>query len=160
MSLPRRPARFSLERLEPRDCPSLTVSLFNGTLTVGPAPGGQLLWTSGNGNDSLTLGDANTLAGSTWNVRLTFGTGNDTLTLSDAALATQFISGFVDLGGPPRRQHLQPGRQLDHGPALDDPERLAGAARPGRRHPSGPTAARLPATTAIAVIAASIWANW
>jgi hypothetical protein len=73
----------------------------NDSVTVGPAPGGQLLWTSGNGNDSVTLGDANALANSTWNVHMTFGTGNDTLTLSDAAPATQFITGFVDLGGPP-----------------------------------------------------------
>jgi hypothetical protein len=73
----------------------------NDTVTVGPAPGGRLLWASGNGNDSVTLGDGNTAAGSTWNVHMTFGTGNDTLTLSDAAPATQFISGFVDLGGPP-----------------------------------------------------------
>jgi hypothetical protein len=73
----------------------------NNTVTVGPAPGGRLLWASGNGNDSVTLGDGHTAAGSTWNVHMTFGTGNDTLTLADAAPATQFISGFVDLGGPP-----------------------------------------------------------
>jgi hypothetical protein len=42
-----------------------------------------------------------TVSGSAWNVNMTFGTGNDKLTLSDAAPATQFISGFVDLGGPP-----------------------------------------------------------
>jgi hypothetical protein len=36
----RRPARLSLERLEARDCPSLTVTLFGGSLLVRGAPAG------------------------------------------------------------------------------------------------------------------------
>jgi hypothetical protein len=37
---PLRRARLPLERLGPRDCPSRTVSLVNGTLTVSGAPAG------------------------------------------------------------------------------------------------------------------------
>jgi hypothetical protein len=73
----------------------------NNVVTVGPAPGDRLLWESGNGNDSVTLGDSHTAPGSAWNVHMEFGKGHDTLTLSSAAPGAQFISGFVDLGGPP-----------------------------------------------------------
>lgn len=81
----------------------LTINLGNGsnTATFANAPGGTLYWTSGNGNDSVQLGTANTAPGEFWKVSMRFGTGSDTLTLSDTAPATQFITGFVDMGGPP-----------------------------------------------------------
>jgi hypothetical protein len=80
-----------------------TITLGNGndTVTIRDAPGGILNWTSGNGNDSVTFGDAGTASGETWTVTMRFGTGNDTLALSAAAPATQLLSGFIDMGGPP-----------------------------------------------------------
>ncbi len=72
----------------------------NSTAVIATPPVQQLRWTSGNGNDSVTLGAPTTPAGSLWNVYFQFGSGSDTLTLSDAAPATQFITGFVDMGGP------------------------------------------------------------
>jgi hypothetical protein len=41
----RRPTHLSLERLEQRDCPSLTVTLYNGSLNISGAPAGALMVT-------------------------------------------------------------------------------------------------------------------
>jgi hypothetical protein len=91
---------------------SLSFNLGNGndTVTIGNAPGGQLLWTSGNGNDSVTFGDASNAAGETWNVNMTFGTGNDTLTLAgNGTVGTpEFLTGFIDMGGPPGGNSFDP----------------------------------------------------
>jgi hypothetical protein len=89
---------------------SIFVNLGNGndTATFSDAPGGTLNWTSGNGADSVTLGNANTAAGETWKVNMRFGTGNDTLTLSGAAPATQSLTGFIDMGGPPGGNSFDP----------------------------------------------------
>jgi hypothetical protein len=93
---------------------TMTLQLGNGTdsTTIGNASAGLLSYTSGNGNDSLTLGDGTTAAGETWNVNLRFGTGSDTLALSAAAPATQFLTGFVDMGGPPLGNSFDPTGQL------------------------------------------------
>ncbi len=72
----------------------------NDSATIVHAPGVRLNWTSGNGSDSVTLGAATTFSGEFWNVNFHFGTGSDTLTLSPDAPATQYITGFVDMGGP------------------------------------------------------------
>jgi hypothetical protein len=45
----------------------------------------------------VTFGDAT--PGQLWTVNMRFGTGADTLTLTGAN--PEFITGFVDLGGPP-----------------------------------------------------------
>ncbi len=83
----------------------------NDSATIVNAPV-VLNWTSSNGNDSVTLGGATTAAGSTWNVNFHFGTGSDTLALSAAAPATQFLTGFVDMGGPTGGNSFDPTGQL------------------------------------------------
>ncbi len=69
---------------------------------VGNAPGGQLTWNSGNGQDSLTLGDATNQGGELWNVHMQFGSGSDTFVLAgNGTVATpERLAGFVDMGGP------------------------------------------------------------
>jgi hypothetical protein len=85
----------------------------NDTVTIGNAPGGTLYWTSGNGNDSVTLGDGTTAAGEFWNVHMQFGTGSDTLALSGpGTLASEFLTGFIDMGGPPAGNSFDPTGQL------------------------------------------------
>jgi hypothetical protein len=64
----------------------------NDSVTLGNAPGGLLFWTSGNGNSALTLAPT---AASNWNVNLTFGSGNDSLTLAGTA---SLITGRADGG--------------------------------------------------------------
>lgn len=90
---------------------TLTFNFGNGddTVTIGSAPGGMLNWTSGSGNDSVTFGDA-TNTPSTWNVNMRFGTGNDTLTLAgNGTVATpNFLTGFIDMGGPPGGNSFDP----------------------------------------------------
>jgi len=94
---------------------NLNITLGNGddTVTIGNAPGGVLHWTSGNGNDSVTLGDGTTMAGEVWNVHMQFGTGNDTLAL--AGPATQTLTGFIDMGGPPGGNSFDPTGQTGAG---------------------------------------------
>ncbi len=83
------------------------------TLTVANAPGGVLFWTSGNGNSSLMLGNSPYTTGpETWNVNARFGTGNDTFALSGAVPATQYLTGFVDMGGPPGANSFDPAMAL------------------------------------------------
>jgi hypothetical protein len=94
---------------------NLNVNLGSGndTATFGTAPGGVLNWTSGNGADSVTLGSATSPTGQVWNVHMQFGTGSDTLTL--AGPATQFLTGFIDMGGPPGGNSFDPTGQLAAG---------------------------------------------
>lgn len=77
----------------------------NDTVTITNAPLGKLTWISGNGSDSVQLGEAATptAPGQVWNVYVRFGTGSDTLTLGgDPVLSNpEYITGFVDMGGPP-----------------------------------------------------------
>jgi hypothetical protein len=82
----------------------------NDTVTIGNAPGGRLFWSSGNGNDSVTFGDGTNSAGETWNVQMQFGTGSDTLTLAgNGTVATpEFLTGFIDMGGPPGGNSFDP----------------------------------------------------
>jgi hypothetical protein len=86
------------------------------TVTIGSAPGGRLYWTSGNGDDSVTFGDATSVGGQSWNVQMQFGTGSDTLTLADSTTTApgitpatpDFLTGFVDMGGPPGGNSFDP----------------------------------------------------
>jgi hypothetical protein len=88
----------------------------NDSVTLANAPGGRLFWTSGNGNDSVTFGDSNSVGGQTWNVQMRFGTGNDTITLGVAGGITpanpDFLTGFIDMGGPPGMNVFDSGNAL------------------------------------------------
>jgi len=85
---------------------NITINLGNGnnTASIGNAPiGGRFNWTSGNGNDSLTLDPTNggTIAPvtQTWNVNFHFGNGDDSLTLVDTTPVPEYLTGLVDMGG-------------------------------------------------------------
>jgi hypothetical protein len=83
----RRPARLFLERLEQRDCPSLTVTLFGGSLNVSGSPTGALAVTEATPG-KLTVMDGTHSLG-------TYGVGGD-LRLS---LTNHPSTITVDLGG-------------------------------------------------------------
>src|SRR5205823_4188528 len=66
------------------------------TVTVSGPVGGTVLWRSGNGPDSLTLGLGAATANN-YNVDVLFGSNDDTFTLNIGA--TNFITGRVDGDG-------------------------------------------------------------
>ncbi len=94
---------------------NLSITVGNGanTLTIANAPGGVLSWTSGNGNSSLMLGFSLFTTGpETWTVNVRFGTGSDTFALSGAVAPTHYLTGFVDMGGPPGGNSFDPAHAL------------------------------------------------
>ncbi len=81
---------------------NLIIHLGNGanTAVFTNAPAGQLIWTSGNGNNSLTLGDAATTTSQAWDIMVGFGNGNDTLALGTTGAGTiQTLNGLVSDSG-------------------------------------------------------------
>jgi hypothetical protein len=84
----RRPARLALERLESRDCPSLAVTLFGGSLTVRGTPLGALSINEPSPGGRLTVTDNGHSLG-------TYAVGGD-LRLN---LASHPNTVTVDLGG-------------------------------------------------------------
>jgi hypothetical protein len=89
--------------------------LFSGTPlgSTAHSSGGNTFGTSGSPFtlDTSATATPNPGASQTWNVNFHFGTGSDTLTLM-AATNQQFITGFVDMGGPPGGNSFDPTGQV------------------------------------------------